>query len=203
MRRFDATRRRPVDKWTAAPRLTTSPQANRNNRSGQMMCYQNRPNSLASDTGPVAELRVVAPLDRAADAGDLVVGSLPGPRHLTHRLEEVVDATRRRPVDKWTAAPRLTTSPQANRNNRSGQMMCYQNRPNSLASDTGPVAELRVVAPLDRAADAGDLVVGSLPGPRHLTHRLEEVAVGVWHRLGARFVEPVSTAEQKGTTSAV
>ena len=25
--RFDATRRRPVDKWTAAPRLTTSPQA--------------------------------------------------------------------------------------------------------------------------------------------------------------------------------
>ena len=26
MRRFDATGRRPVDKWTAAPRLTTSPQ---------------------------------------------------------------------------------------------------------------------------------------------------------------------------------
>ena len=26
MTRFDATERRPVDKWTAAPRLTTSPQ---------------------------------------------------------------------------------------------------------------------------------------------------------------------------------
>lgn len=26
MTRFDATGRRPVDKWTAAPRLTTSPQ---------------------------------------------------------------------------------------------------------------------------------------------------------------------------------
>ena len=48
--RFDAACRRPVDKWTAAPRLTTSPQGNRNNRSGQSMCYRNRPNTLASDT---------------------------------------------------------------------------------------------------------------------------------------------------------
>ena len=47
--RFDATDWRPVDKWTAAPRLTTSPQGH-NNRSGHMMCYQNRTNTLASDT---------------------------------------------------------------------------------------------------------------------------------------------------------
>ena len=40
--RFDATGRKPVDKWTAAPRLTTSPQANHNNRSGQLIWYINR-----------------------------------------------------------------------------------------------------------------------------------------------------------------
>ena len=42
MSRFDATGRKPVDKWTAAPRLTTSPQANHNNRSGQLIWYINR-----------------------------------------------------------------------------------------------------------------------------------------------------------------
>ena len=40
--RFDATGQGPVDKWTAAPRLTTSPQANHNNRSGQLIWYINR-----------------------------------------------------------------------------------------------------------------------------------------------------------------
>ena len=38
MSRFDATGQVPVDKWTAAPRLTTSPQAKHNNRSGQLIC---------------------------------------------------------------------------------------------------------------------------------------------------------------------
>ena len=33
---------RPVGTWTVAPRLTTSPQANRNNRSGQLIWYINR-----------------------------------------------------------------------------------------------------------------------------------------------------------------
>ena len=50
VRRFDATRRRPVDKWTAA-RGPLVHRANRNNRSGQM--DQNRPNSLARQAGAV------------------------------------------------------------------------------------------------------------------------------------------------------
>ena len=48
--RFDATGQGPVDKWTAAPRLTTSPQANHNNRSGQLIWYINRSNQNVLDT---------------------------------------------------------------------------------------------------------------------------------------------------------
>ena len=49
MSRFDATGQVPVDKWTAAPRLTTSPQAKHNNRSGQLICYINRSNQNVLD----------------------------------------------------------------------------------------------------------------------------------------------------------
>ena len=49
MSRFDATGQGPVDKWTAAPRLTTSPQANHNNRSGQLIWYINRSNQNVLD----------------------------------------------------------------------------------------------------------------------------------------------------------
>ena len=48
--RFDATGQGPVDKWTAAPRLTTSPQAKHNNRSGQLIWYINRSNQIVLDT---------------------------------------------------------------------------------------------------------------------------------------------------------
>ena len=54
MSRFDATGQVPVDKWTAAPRLTTSPQANHNNKSGQLIWYINRSNQnlLIPDSHP-------------------------------------------------------------------------------------------------------------------------------------------------------
>ena len=58
VRRFDATGRSPVDKWTAAPRLTTCPQGKPHNRSGHMMCYENRTNPLASDSAKSATPRV-------------------------------------------------------------------------------------------------------------------------------------------------
>ena len=63
-RRFDATGRRPVDKWTAAPRLTTSPQGPQQ----QKRTYDvlRRTNPLASDSAPAAE----APL--------LPAGAVPG-----------------------------------------------------------------------------------------------------------------------------
>ena len=54
MSRFDATGRKPVDKWTAAPRLTTSPQANHNNRSGQLIWYINRSTHNVLDTPSAA-----------------------------------------------------------------------------------------------------------------------------------------------------
>ena len=48
--RFDATGRKPVDKWTAAARLTTSPQAQQN-RSGQSIWYINRSTQNVFDSG--------------------------------------------------------------------------------------------------------------------------------------------------------
>jgi len=40
-------------------------------------------------------------------------------------------------VGKWTAAPRLTTSPQANHNNRSGQLIWSINRSVQNVLDSG------------------------------------------------------------------
>ena len=51
VRRFDATGQGPVDKWTAASRLTTCPQANHNNRSGQLIWDINRSVLIVLDRG--------------------------------------------------------------------------------------------------------------------------------------------------------
>ena len=59
MSRFDATGQVPVGMWTAASRLTTSPQANHNNRSGELIWYVNQSNQnlLIHDTHPAMRLR--------------------------------------------------------------------------------------------------------------------------------------------------
>ena len=50
--RFDATGQGPVDKGTAAPRLTSSPQANHINRSSQLIWYINRSTQNVLDSKP-------------------------------------------------------------------------------------------------------------------------------------------------------
>ena len=50
VRRFDATGRRPVDKWTAAPRLTTSPQGKPQQQKRTYDVLRKRTNTLASDS---------------------------------------------------------------------------------------------------------------------------------------------------------
>ena len=97
--RFDATGRKPVDKWTAAPRLTTSPQANHNNRSGQLIWYINRSthnvldsckNKSVSFQGSDSNLVSAGVLEAGKERGSRAASSL----HSKHDL-------RGRPAPLW------------------------------------------------------------------------------------------------------
>ena len=93
MTRFDATDRRPVDKWTAAPRPTTSPQGQKPQQKQSIHMVHKPVNSECSRHGPQGRLGLFRVAFQRLSEG---IQQCP-----LFSLKIIVD---RRPAAEWNAA---------------------------------------------------------------------------------------------------